>query len=209
MGRLMAASADDVLEVLGTARAVRYFKPDPVPSELIERLVWAATRAPSPENSQNWAFICVDDRAVLERIQAATQVIAPVLAQMERPDRSHDRMLNGASHLATNLAEIPLVIFVCGRLAYPAESPQEIMAWSALYPATQNLLIAARALGLGAAFTLLHLSAEPVIRAELGLPDDMLIAAVIPVGFPAVNGGPVNRRPAEEVLYRNRWTARG
>jgi nitroreductase len=198
-------SGDDVLDVLGTARAVRYFKPDPVPPELVERLVWAATRAPSPQNSQNWAFVCVDDRAVLERLQTATQVIASGLAQRERPDGSHDRMLKGASHLATNLAEIPLVIFVCGALAYPPEAPREAMTWSALYPATQNLLIAARALGLGAAFTMLHLSAEPFIRAELGIPDNVLIAATIPVGFPAVSGGPVNRRPVEEVLYRNHW----
>ncbi len=116
----MAASADDVLEVLGTARAVRYFKPDPVPPELVERLVWSATRAPSPENTQHWAFVCVDDRAVLERIQTATKVIAPALAEMDRPDQSHDRMLNGASHLATNLAEIPLVIFVCGAFGVPS-----------------------------------------------------------------------------------------
>jgi nitroreductase len=202
------SAADQILDVMGTARAVRYFRPDPVPPELVERLVWAATRAPSPENSQNWAFVCVDDRATLERIQAATKVIAPVLENKERPTRSVDQMLTGASHLATNLAEIPLVVFVCGQLAYPPESPREVMTWSALFPAAQNLLVAAHALGLGAAFTMLQLVAEPVIRHELGLPDDMLIGAVIPVGYPAVAGGPVRRRPVEDVLFMNRWSAR-
>jgi nitroreductase len=81
------------------------------------------------------------------------------------------------------------------------------MTWTALYPAAQNLLVAARALGLGAAFTLLHQSAEAVVRTELGLPDDMLIAATIPVGFPVSLPGAVRRRPVEEVLFRNRWRA--
>jgi nitroreductase len=194
-----------VLEVLGTARAVRYFTPEPVPAEVVEQLVWAATRAPSPENSQDWAFICVDDRAILERIQAETRALAPVLAEKQRQDPEAARTLAGASHLATNLAEVPLVIFVCGRLAYPPHAPREQMAWTALYPAAQNLLVAARALGLGAAFTLLHQSAEAVVRAELGLPDEMLIAATIPVGFPASAPGPVRRRPVGEVLFKNRW----
>jgi nitroreductase len=196
--------ADIVLEAMGTARAVRYFKPDPVPPELIERLVWAATRAPSPENTQQWAFVCVDDRAILQRIQSATAAMAPMLDQMERPDRSADRILTGAAHLARTLGEVPLLVFVCGPLGYPAEAPSEYMAWSALFPATQNLILAAHALGLGAAFTLFHLAAEKLVRDELAIPDDWVIAAAIPVGYPAGPTGPVRRRPVEEVLFMNR-----
>ena len=97
------------------------------------------------------------------------------------------------------------VVFVCGGVSYPPGQPREQMTWAALYPATQNLLIAARALGLGAALTTLHSIAEQVVRSELGIPDDVLIAATVPVGYAAVSTGPVRRRPVGEVLYRNRW----
>jgi len=78
------------------------------------------------------------------------------------------------------------------------------MAWSALFPATQNLIVAAHALSLGTALTLFHLASEKVVREELSIPDDWVIAAAIPVGYPAVPTGPVKRRPVEEVLFMNR-----
>ena len=205
----MTATAEDVFELLGTARAVRYLKPDPIPAEVVERLVWAATRAPSPGNTQDWTFVCVYDRATLQRIGAAFEaVMGPAIDRMERPDRTTDLMLNGAKNLATNLATVPLVIFVCGGVAYPAQQPREQMTWAALYPATQNLLVAARALGLGATLTTLHGVAEPVVRAELGIPADVLIAATIPIGYPAVPFGEVKRRPVSEVLSYNQWEGR-
>jgi nitroreductase len=201
--------AATVLEATGTARAVRYFEDRPVPPKLIEQLIWAATRAPSPENTQQWAFICVDDKEILGRIQAATSFLGPILDQQQRIDgASSDRTLKGAAHLVTRTIEIPLLIVVCGHLAYPEEDPSELMNWSALYPAAQNIIVAARALGLGAAFTLMQLSCEPVLRAELGLPDDMVIAAVLPVGYPATTPGPVKRRPVHEVLHMNRYEPR-
>lgn len=200
----------DLFDLMGTARAVRWLRPDPVPAEVVERLVWAATRAPSPGNTQDWAFVCVDDREVLGRIGAAVaSVMGPAIDRMDKPDRATRVMLTGARHLATNLAAAPLVVFVCGGVAYPPGRPRVEMTWSALYPATQNLLLAARALGLGATLTTLHAVAEPVVRAELGLPDDVVIAATVPVGYPAVPFGAVTRRPVAEVLHRNRWGATG
>ena len=206
----MSAGADEVLELLGTARAVRYVRPDPIPDELVERLVWAATRAPSPGNTQDWQFVCVDDREKLTRIgDAFAAVMGPTIDRMDRPDRTTDLMLSGAKNLATNLATIPLVIFVCGGVSYPPQAPREQMTWAALYPATQNLLVAARALGLGATLTTLHGVAEPVVRAELGIPDEVRIAATVPIGWPAVPFGEVRRRPVSEVLCRNQWRPAG
>jgi len=204
------AEAAVVFELMATARAVRWLRPDPVPPEVVERLVWAATRAPSPGNSQDWAFVCVDDRQILERIGAAFgEVMGPRLSRMDRPDRTTALMLDGATNLATNLSTVPLVVFVCGRVSYPAADPREIFTWSALYPATQNLLLAARALGLGATLTTLHHTAEPLVRAELAIPDDVRIAATVPIGWPAVPFGSVVRRPVSEVLHRNRYGATG
>ncbi len=206
----MTAGAEDVLELLGTVRAVRYLESKAVPDDMVERLVWAATRAPSPGNTQDWQFVCVDDREKLTQIgDAIEEILSPAFDRMDRPDRTTDLMLSGAKNLATNLGTVPLVIFVCGHVSYPQQRPREQMTWAALYPAAQNLLVAARAFGLGATLTTLHSVAEPVVRTVLGIPDDVRIAATIPIGYPAVPFGPVRRRPVAEVIRRNGWDQTG
>src|SRR5829696_4133293 len=198
--------AEVVFEVLGTCRAMRWLRPDPLPDELVERLIWAATRAPSPGNTQDWDFVVVDDPVPQRRIAAAIDsAMSARVAAMDRPDRTTRLMLDGTAQLIGTLAEAPRLVFVCGAVRYPVRQPNERMTWSALYPAAQNLLIAARALGLGAVFTTLHFAAEPAVREVLQIPDDVRIAATIPVGWPAAQFGPVNRRPVADVIHRNRW----
>jgi nitroreductase len=88
---------------------------------------------------------------------------------------------------------------------YPPAAPREQFTWSALYPAAQNILVAARALGLGTTFTTLQTVAEPTVRQVLGIPDTVKIAAAIPLGWPAAAFGPVKRRPVEDFVHRNGW----
>ncbi len=196
----------DVFEAMGTCRAMRHLKPDPVPAELIERVLWAATRAPSPGNSQGWDFVVVDEPEPKARIAAAVRaVMADRVAAMPRPDRTTRLMLDGTATLIDTLDRAPVLIFVAGPVIYPPQAPREQFTWSALYPAAQNILVAARALGLGTTFTTLHGVAEPTVREVLGIPDHVRIAATIPLGWPAGRFGPVNRRPLEEVVHRNRW----
>jgi nitroreductase len=114
-------------------------------------------------------------------------------------------MLRGAKALADGLATAPVLILVCGRMTYPPGNPDELMVWSACYPAAQNLIVAARALGLGATFTTFQRRAEAVVRGTLDIPDDVRMAALIPVGWPDRPHGPVNRRPVEEVIHWNAW----
>jgi len=197
----------DVFEAMGTARAIRYLKPDPVPRELVEKVVWAATRASSPGNSQGWDFVVVTDA---ERKAAIGGAIADVMSSVMRvpgPDteRSTRLMLTGARDLALGLADAPVLIVVCGRMVYPPGNPDEMMVWSACYPAAQNLIVAARALGLGATFTTFQRRAEHAVRSTLGIPDDVRMAALIPLGWPDRPHGPVNRRPVDEVLHWERW----
>ena len=90
-------------------------------------------------------------------------------------------------------------------MTYPPGNPEERMVWSACYPAAQNLIVAARALGLGATFTTFQWHAEAVVRGTLGIPDDVKMAALIPVGWPDRPHGPVNRKPVEEVLHWQAW----
>ncbi len=191
---------------MGTCRAIRYLKPDPVPRELIDRVLWAATRAPSPGNSQGWDFIVVDDPARKEPIAAAVRAgMTARLAAMERPDRTTRLMLDGTAALVAAFEKAPVVIFVCGGVIYPYAAPREQFTWSALYPAAQNILVAARALGLGTTLTTLHGVAEPVVRDVLGIPADIKIAATIPLGWPVAKFGPVNRRPVEDFVHHNGW----
>ena len=197
----------DVFEAMATGRAIRRFTKEPVSDELLERLIWAATRAPSPGNSQGWDFIVVTDsvtkaqlgKVIGERMQAFRQAATPT------DDARELRMREDAIHMATHLHEIPAIIFVCGAPAYPPQAPQMSFVWSALYPATQNLLIAARSLGLGTTLTTFQMVAETEIRTALGVPANVQIAAMIPVGWPAAAFTPVRRKPVSEVLHRNRW----
>ena len=196
----------DVFEAMGTCRAIRYLKPDPVPSELIDRVMWAATRAPSPGNSQGWDFIVVDDVDKKARIATAIRaVMAERVAAMARPDKTMRLMLDGTAALIDTLGTAPVVIFVAGPVIYPQGAPREQFTWSALYPAAQNILVAARALGLGTTFTTMHMTAESTVREVLEIPDRIKIAAMIPIGWPNANFGPVKRRPVEDFVHRNGW----
>lgn len=196
----------DVFEAMGTARAIRYLKPDPVDPEVVERLVWAATRASSPSNSQRWAFVVVTDADKKARIGGAVaDAVAGAIKVPADADRSVRLMLQGARALAEGLATAPLLVLVCGTNDYPAGNPDELMVWSACYPAAQNLIVAARALGLGATFTTFQRRAEHVVRATLGIPDEVRMAALIPIGWPDRPHGPVNRRPVEEVIHWEGW----
>jgi nitroreductase len=199
-------AAVDVFEAMETCRAMRHLRPDPVPDELIDKILWAATRAPSPGNSQGWDFIVVDDPGKKATIAAAiAAVMADRVAAMPRPDRTTRLMLDGTAAMVASLDRAPVLIFVTGPVIYPAGAPREQFVWSALYPAAQNILLAARALGLGTVFTTLHNVAEPTIRTVLDLPPEQKIAAMIPVGWPAGRFGPVNRRPLADFVHRNGW----
>ena len=114
-------------------------------------------------------------------------------------------MLDGTAKLIDTLDQAPVIIFVTGPVLYPPGAPREQFTWSALYPAAQNILLAARALGLGTTFTTLHGAGEPTIREVLGLPDTIKIAATIPLGWPDARFGPVNRRPVADFVHHNHW----
>jgi len=196
----------DLFEAMSSCRAIRYLKPDPVPEDLVEQVITAATWAPSPGNSQGRDFIVVTDQEKREIIgNAIEKVMGSRVAAMERPDRAHRLMLDGTQHLLATLKTCPVLVFVCGKAIYPYEAPRESFVWSSIYPAAQNLIVAARALGLGTVFTTFQGVAESVIRETLTIPDDVLIGCMIPMGWPDRNFGPLNREPFENVIHRNSW----
>lgn len=199
--------AREVFGVLGTARAVRYLQPDPVSDEYIEALVWAATRASSAENTQPWRFVAVTDAGQRRRIAEAVSDFGEFSKDLPAPsDQVAARTRRAAVHLQSNLADAPLLLFVCGRNDYPPVRPQERYLWSAVFTATQNVIVAARALGLSAVFTMLHVSNPSGVREILAVPNDYKIASMLVVGWPDRPTGPVSRRPVHDVIFRDIWS---
>lgn len=196
----------DVIEAMETCSAARYLKPDPVPQELIERVIYAATRASSPGNSQAWDFIVVRNPELKRKIRdliaprfQAMRAAAPASGQVT------NKMLAGATHLADSLHEVPAIIFVCGPVAYPPNAPLEQFVWSALYPAAQNLIVAARSLGLGTTFTTFQMFVESELRDLLGIPSEVKFGVMIPIGWPRDEFVKVKRKPIAKVIHWDKW----
>ncbi|MGE0384535.1 MAG: nitroreductase family protein [Gammaproteobacteria bacterium] len=198
----------DVFEAMDTCIAMRYLKPDPVPRADLERLVHYATRASSPSNSQFWSFIVVTDPEVRKRLGQAVLSMTESLRAMagtDAVDASRSKMYAGAMHLIENFARVPAWIVCCGRHAYPAENPLESMLYGAVYPAAQNLIVAARAMGLGTTFTTLQMMAEPQFREILRIPEGVRPVVTVAVGYPERAFRKNTRKPLAEVLHWNGW----
>jgi nitroreductase len=202
----------DAFEAMETARSIRRFRPDPIDPASIERLIWAATRASNPHNVQCWDFVVVQDPLVRAHVgelfrRAADERRAGAGANAPRSGEPSDSgpRTNAALDLMAGIADVPAIVFVCGADVYPPDAPDPVYMYSALYGAAQNLLVAARAMGLGAAFTAFHRADEPGLRSLLGIPDDRTIGATIPLGWPDQPFGPVRRKPVAEVLHHDHW----
>lgn len=198
----------DVIEAMETCTAMRYFKEDPVPKEEIEKLIYAATRASSPGNSQGWEFLVIDDpevKSVMEN--KILEGMGPFFAN--RPpgaDGVEERMMQGAEHLARNFAKVPAWIVCMARKVYPPHDPQESFMHSTAYPAAQNMIVAARSLGIGTCFTTFPGQAEPEIREMCNVPDDLHMFVYVAVGYPERKFMPVKRKPIDDVITWNQYT---
>ena len=224
-----------ILDVMSTMRAMRRLKPDPVPRELLERLVEAATWAPSGGNEQNYEFVVVDDREVMGRLAELWRRSATAYEAAMR-DEAVERMgeekalplIRALEYQRDHFHETPAVIVPCYSRRTPVSAalqlargiggPLDAARFAArgsriavlteaasIYPAVQNLLLCARALGLGANITTWHMFLEHEWKRELGIPRDVHTYAVIPVGWPLGRFGPVTRRPAREAIHWDRW----
>src|ERR1700738_4615127 len=191
----------DVIEAMETCSAALSLKPDPVPQELLERVIYAATRASSPGNSQEWDFIVVRNPEAKRKIR---DLLAPRFKTtgvgVSTTGRVTSRMIAGAMHLAETLNEVPAIIFVCGPVAYPPNAPMEQFVWSALYPAAQNLIVAARSLGLGTTFTTFHMFMESELRDLLGIPKEIKFGVMIPIGWTQTDFVKVKRKLGASVI---------
>ncbi len=195
----------DVLDAINTCTAMRYLKPDPIPKADLEKLIYAATRASNPGNSQGWEFVVIDDPAMKEEIGASVkEAMAPAFANKPQGmDGVAERMYLGAEHLANNFAKVPAWILGAARKIYPPQAPEDVFMHSTIYPAGQNLILAARAMNIGTCFTTFQRSAEPTIRKLCNIPDDVHLCLFVAVGYPERRFMPVRRKPVEDVLHWN------
>ncbi len=202
-----------LFEAMYTQKALRRLKPDPVPDELVRKLLDAAVRAPSGGNRQPWAFIVIRDAEAKRKIGAwyrdawdKTYGAIPK-EQRDQFEGSFARTYRSAEHLAFHLAEAPVLILVCAHGVHVPGNAASASQYGSIFPAVQNLLLAARGLELGASLTTLHKLHEAEVKEMLGVPDDVETVALIPVGYPAGRYGPAPRRPVEEVTHYERWGA--
>jgi nitroreductase len=205
----------ELFDAIYNCRAMRRLKPDPVPEETLIKLIDAANQAPSGSNRQGARWVIVRDAeqkaklAELNRVAVAAYV-GPASGRPESlPHQSAEkrvRMLRAVLWQADHLAEIPALIIACYQFDAPVDALAAARAGGSIWPGIQNLLLAARALGLGAAPTTLGLSNRAAAKEVLGLPDDMEAFCLIPVGYPMGTFGPVTRLPVAETLRWERWS---
>jgi nitroreductase len=208
-GDPMPEQTRDLFEIMSTTRSMRRLKPDPVPDELIRKILEAGVAAPSGGNMQRWRFLVVKDPAVKTTVgayyrRAWHEVVSPRYRSGEpapgtSPER-FKRMLDAAQYLADHIHEAPVWIIPCMGGGTGTRT-----SGSSIYPAVQNMLLAARALCLGATLTTLYLNFEKEVDAALGLPDDVHTYALLPIGYPLGRFGPVRRVALSEVTYADRW----
>jgi nitroreductase len=205
------ADGTDLFDIIHTTRAMRRLKPDPVPDALIRRILAAGQCAPSGGNAQRWRFLVVKDRAIKQAVQvwyqrAYDEVIGPHYQSSAPPpgmDRErHQRQAAAVQYLTEHYHEAPVWIVAC--IDHGTQPPNR---WSGanIFPAVQNMLLAARALGLGATLTTRHLLYEKEAEAALGLPPGVHSYAIIPIGYPLGNFGPVRRGPLADIVYADHW----
>jgi nitroreductase len=201
-------------EAIYSLRAMRRLKPDAVPEEDLRYLVDAATQAPSASNSQDWAFVVVTDPDQRRRLgelyrSIGREVIRDRILPSGTLSDQAERVYRGAMILVEHLGEAPALIVVALRGTPPASAAEGSAWYGSIYPAIQNLMLAARTRGLGTTLTTLHKIREDDVKAILGIPDGFETIALIPVGYPQGRWGRPLRTPSSAVTHWDRWNGRG
>jgi nitroreductase len=213
-------AAIELYEAMRTLRAVRRLRPDPIPDDVLRRVLEAATWAPTGGNRQAWRVIVVKDRMRKQRLGELYKRIAlpfmqsysERLASLPESERAKtEKMLRSGLYLAEHFGEAPVLCIFCfhpdGLAVTDADLPRvSVVGGGSIYPAVQNLLLACRAEGLGCVLTTLLCKAEQDVKEVLAIPQTWGTAAAVPIGYPQLRGhGPISRRPVEEMAFIDSW----
>ncbi|MEQ8841032.1 MAG: nitroreductase family protein [Acidimicrobiales bacterium] len=211
--RPVAADTVGLLEGLTTTRSIRRYTDDPVPDSVLRDMLFAATRAPSGSNRQPFRFIVLRDGPVAAEAKALIGQGARTVWAAKRaregydrgsgndPDSPKARMARSMERYVDEIDRVPVLVLPCLVRVRPP-NPTE---GASIYPACQNLLLAARGLGYGGVLTMWHAHVHDELAALLELPDDATIAATITLGRPEGSHGPVRRVPLSELVYEGVW----
>ena len=203
-------------DLVGNVRAMRRLRPDPIPDELLFKVLNAGVQAPSGMNTQPWSFLVLrkddDKQWFAERYKAAIESrFGGAVAPKDGDASGLARQLLALRYQMDHMHEFPILLIVCGLRDWPFKVSQAERVglappnFGAVYPCVQNILLACRAVGLGAALTTMHQVFEDELIQRFGIPSEYGVVVTMPIGYPMGRFGSVRRTPAEEVTYFDRW----
>ena len=208
----------DLYDAMSTLRAVRRLRPDPIPEDVLERVLRAATWAPTGGNHQGWRIVLVQDAAKKQALEDLYRphwegYIPGYEAHMEHmpPEEreSSRKALAAGTYLATHLHEVPAIAVFCFNpskmtITDAGLDRPSVVGGGSVYPAVQNLLLACRNEGLGCVLTTLLCIEEEKVKPLLGIPDGWYTCAHVPMGYPVGGGhGSITRKPVQEMVFRD------
>jgi nitroreductase len=203
-----------IFDVMFNCRAMRRLDQREVPEELLVKLIEAANQAPSGSNMQNGRWIIVRDKEVKQQLadmnrKAVEAYLTPLIdnpgSLPHQPEVKRKRMVDAVVWQKEHMHEVPALIIACMEFGQKVTPEMAAMGGGSIWPGVQNLLLAARALGLGAAPTTLALGNHKLVSEVLNLPESMAAYCLIPVGYPLGKFGPVTRKPLDDILNFDRW----
>lgn len=192
-----------LLEGLATTRAIRRYTGEPIPDKDLARILWHAGRAPSGSNRQPFRFLVLRDGPMATKARAVLgeSFRSGWDAKREGDGYRHSRFADSMQQYVDHFESVPVIVLVCLD-RYRDPNPYE---GASVYPACQNLLLAARALGYGGALTMWHLARDAELRELLSVPDHVALSACITLGVPEGRHGPLRRKPLRELVYDDTW----
>ena len=200
------ADNNDVFEIMSTTRSMRRLKPDPVPDDLIRKVLEAGLGAANGGNTQKWRFMVIKNPAIKQAVQvwykkAFDEIVGPRYAASAPPPGitapKYQRQHGAVEYLTEHYHEAPVWIVAC---LEDGPNPNR-SAGASVYPAVQNMLLACRALGLGSTLTTRHLQFEKETESALGLPPGVHSYAILPIGWPMGKFGPTGRGKMADFVY--------
>ncbi|WP_167101420.1 nitroreductase family protein [Mycobacterium sp. DL592] len=205
----LAALDMPLLDAMMTQRAVRRVRPDPVDDAVVLKCIELALRAPTGSNGQNWEFIVVKDQHIKDqlakRYRQPWAIYHKIGQRKTAGDESMQKILRAVQWQVEHFSEIPVLVIPCLRGGRPPYVPSPFVAetsfFGSIYPSVQNLLLAARAMGLGASLITMPLWNVTSARKILGLPLNVTPVCVVPLGWPKGRYGPTTRKPVEQVVH--------
>ena len=192
-------------EAMFSQRAIRRFKPDPIPDEDLHAALEAATKAPSGSNLQPWRFIVIRDPELKEKFGKlyneawwAKRRDQGIFPKDIPPGKG---TIQSARNLADEIGQAPVIVLVCA-------TSQGAGSMASVIPAAQNLLLAARGQGIGGVLTTLHPEVDERVQQLLNMPAEAQVVYCVPLGYPRGRFGPTQRKPLTEVVAYDGWDLR-